>query len=443
MRLRAGDPSVVMEAVQQRRPVVENQIALAHYPLMSDSPAYAALAAPLRVSSEVVGAISFVHTTAGATFDDDAIAQVTILAAQLCSAIEALRLDQFSREERRRTAVLFEVATELHGLPDASLLVQSIADRLRDLLRSPVVLIFVQHENLFQLQAVSAEVPRLVHAIRARSQENNLRSALEIASRAVTAGQRITVNIDGASHFGEDSPPGTLIAAPFRTSRSHGAILAYPRLAAPFAEEDKTLLSALAGFVAIAITNAELHSKARAQAQELHDILDISCELSSAGKLDEFMQASVVRAASFLGYHRCFIGLLEDSTFHIRWTFENGQARPVDIPLHDGVTSRRLKQKKRSLPRMQPRLLAPTSTSSLLLASSNCWRCRCLGPTGNCLACLACSIASKSRPSVTKMFAALAPSRPKWPSPWSSPAISNKRRSTAAALRSWSLWRSS
>lgn len=169
MRLRAADPSVVMEAVQQRQPVVENQIALARYPLLSDSPAYAALAAPLRVSGEVVGAISFVHTTAGATFDDDALPQVTILAAQLCSAIETLRLNQFSREERRRTALLMEVAADLHGLPDTSVLVQSIADRLRDLLRSPVVLIFVQHENLFQLQAVSAEAPRLLHAIRARS----------------------------------------------------------------------------------------------------------------------------------------------------------------------------------------------------------------------------------------------------------------------------------
>ncbi len=345
MRLRAGDPSVVMEAVQQRRPVVENQIALARYPLLSDSQAYAALAAPLRVSGEVVGAISFVHTTAGATFDDAALAQVTILAAQLCSAIETLRLNQFSREERRRTSLLMEVATDLHGLPDTSVLVQSIADRLRDLLRSPAVLIFVQHENLFQLQAVSTEVPRLLQAIRARSQDNNLRSALEIASRAVSAGQRITVNIDGASHFGEDSPPGTLIAAPFRTSRSHGAILVYPSLSAPFADEDKSLVSALAGFVAVAITNSELYGKAHAQAQELHDILDISCDLSSAGKLDEFMQTSVVRAAGFLGYHRCFIGLLEDSTFHIRWGFENGQARPVDIPLHDGVASRKLKQK--------------------------------------------------------------------------------------------------
>ena len=345
MRLRPGDPSVVMKAVLQQSAAVENQVALSSYPMLSDSRASAAMAAPLLVGGEVVGAIAYVHTVTGATFDDSAVAQVTILAAELCTAIEAIRLAQSSREERRRSALLMEIATELQGLPDTSGLVQSIADRLRDFLRSPAVLIFVQHENLFQLHAVSADPAGLAQTIRDRAQKNDLRSALEIATRAVTTAERITVNIDGAAHFGDDSPSGTLVAAPFRTPRSHGAVLVYPRAASPFSPEDKAFVSALAGFVAIAITNAELRDKARAREQELHDILDISCELSSAGKLDEFMQTSVVRAANFLGYQRCFIGLLEDNNFRIRWGFENGRARPVDIPLHDGVATRKLKQK--------------------------------------------------------------------------------------------------
>ena len=136
-----------------------------------------------------------------------------------------------------------------------------------------------------------------------------------------------------------------LIAAPFRTSRSHGAILVYPRAGLPFTPEDKTLISALSGFGAVAMANAELYGMARAQAHELHEILEISFELGSAGKLDEFMQTSVVRAASFLGFKRCFIGLLEGDTFHIRWGVESGSARPVDIPLYDGPATRSLKKK--------------------------------------------------------------------------------------------------
>ena len=303
------------------------------------------MAAPLLVSGEVAGAIAFLHSASQAGFDDDDLAKVTILAAQLGTALEALRLHQLSREEHRRASILVEVATALHGLPDTAAVMESIADRLRMLLHSPAVLVFVQQEKLFQLQAVSTEAPRLARSIRSRFQQNDLRSSLEIATRAVAAGERITVSIDGASHFGEDSPPGVLIAAPFRTSRSHGAILVYPRLANPFTHEDKTLVSALAGFGAVAIANAELYGMARAQARELHEILEISFELGSAGKLDEFMQTSVVRAASFLGFERCFIGLLEAAAFHIRWGMENGVARPIDIPLDDGVATRALQKK--------------------------------------------------------------------------------------------------
>jgi PAS domain S-box-containing protein len=334
-----------MEAVHKRRPVILNHIDLKRYSTLADYHPSAALAAPLMVAGEVIGAIAFLKTAPGATFDDTAMAKASILAGQLGTSLEALRLNQLSREERRRASILVEVATALHSLPDTASVLESIADRLRDLLRSPAVLIFVQRENLFQLQSVSAESLRLSQSIRARAQENNLRSALEIATRAVTAGERITVNIDVASHFGVESPPGTLIAAPFRTSRSHGAILVYPRLANPFTAEDKALVSALASFGAVAVANAELYGMARAQAQELHDILEISCELSSAGKLDEFMHTSVVRAANFLGFKRCFIGLLEENAIHIRWGFENGVARPVDIPLYEGVAVRRLRQK--------------------------------------------------------------------------------------------------
>jgi len=345
MHMRAGESCLALETIQQRRPLVVNQVEVVRYPRLVALSARAALAAPVMAAGEIVGAIVFLLTREGAHFDGDAIAKVAILSAQLGTALEALRLHQISREEQRRATVLAEVATALHGLPDTSSVMENIADRLRSILRSPAVLVFVQQEKLFQLQAVSTESPPLAQMIRARARENNLRSALEIATRAVTAGERITVNIDGDLHFGDDSPAGTLIAAPFRTSRSYGAILVYPRSSGAFTQEEKALVSALAGFGAVAIANAELYGTARAQAQELHEILEISCELGSAGKLDQFMQTSVVRAASFLGFQRCFIGLLEDKTFHIRWGFENGEARPLDIPLYEGVATRSLKLK--------------------------------------------------------------------------------------------------
>ncbi len=346
LRLQQGDSSVALEAVQMRRTIVVNQVDMSRYPRLAEYQAKAVMAAPLLVSGEVVGAVAFLQDATDSGFDEDAAAKASILAAQLGTALEALRLSLLSREEHRRAMILAEVATALHGLPDKAAVMEGLADRLRVLLHSPVVLIFVHEAASFRLEAVSADTPKLARSIRAHHQENNLRSALEIANRAVAAGERITVSIDGASHWGEEAPAGVLIAAPFRTSRSHGAILVYPREASAFTEEEKTLVSALAGFGAVAIANAELYGMARSQAQDLHGILEISSALGSAGKLDQFMQTFVVCASSFLGFRRCFIGLLENDTFRVRWGVEDTRARPVEIVLPEGVATGTLKQKQ-------------------------------------------------------------------------------------------------
>ena len=346
LRLQPADTSVALEAVQNRRTVFVNDVDMARYPRLAEYRAQSVMAAPLLVSGEVIGAVAFLHDAPDARFDEDAASKATILAAQLGTALEALRLSLVSQEERRRAMILAEIATALHGLPDTSAVMEGIADRLRVLLNSPAVLVFVHEADSFRLQAVSADPPGLAQSIRAREQENNLRSALEIATRAVAAGERITVSIDGVSHLGKEAPAGVLIASPFRTSRSNGVILVYPRPASQFTEEEKTLVSALAGFGAVAIANAELYGMARAQAQELHEILEISTELGSAGKLDQFMQTFVVRASSFLGFRRCFIGLLEGDVFHIRWGVEDSRTRPIEISLPDNVAVRTLKQKQ-------------------------------------------------------------------------------------------------
>jgi len=137
-----------------------------------------------------------------------------------------------------------------------------------------------------------------------------------------------------------------LIAAPFRTSLTQGAVLVYPRDEGAFSGEDKSLVSAVAGFGAVAIANAELYATAREQAHELHQLLDISSELGSIGHLDEFMQQFVLRASDFLGFSRAFIGLLEDGEFHLRWGTDNGVTDPMDHEFPQGTALRALINKE-------------------------------------------------------------------------------------------------
>jgi GAF domain-containing protein len=132
--------------VLKRQPCFVNQFDIAAYPWLAATRTHAALAAPISVSGELIGVITFLRSAPEPGFDEDAVAKVTILAAQLGTALEALRLNQLSREEHRRASILVEVATALNGLPDTAAVMESIADRLRVLLRSPAVLVFVQQE---------------------------------------------------------------------------------------------------------------------------------------------------------------------------------------------------------------------------------------------------------------------------------------------------------
>jgi len=346
-RLKASQSAVAMEAVRLRKTVYVNRLDPARYPLAGEFRARSLMAAPLVVSNEVIGAAVFLHASDRDFFSEDLSAKATILAGQLGSLLEASRLSQVSREERRRAEILAEVAQAIHSVPAASAVVEAVADRLRVLLRTRLVCILLREGGAFGLRAVSAESPQLAGSVRTRHDRKGLHFAADLAMRAIAAGEPISVAIDPSSHaLGDLVPAGMLIAAPFRTSVSQGAVLVYPRQEGAFNAEDKSLVSAVAGFGAVAIANAELYATAQAQAHELHQLLDISSELGSIGHLDEFMPQFVLRASDFLGFSRAFIGLLKDGVFHLRWGTDNGVTDPMDHEFPEGTAHRALTNKE-------------------------------------------------------------------------------------------------
>lgn len=347
-RLKASESAVAVEAVRSRRTVFVNHVDPARYPMAAEYHAKSMMAAPLVVSGEVIGAAVFLHISEPAFFNDDLSAKATILAGQLGSLLEASRLNQVSREEHRRAEILAEVAQALHSVPDSCSVVEAVADRLRVLLRTRLVCILLREGASFSLSAVAAESPHLAASVRARHDRKGMHFAADLASRAVAAGELINVAVDPATHaLGDLIPAGILVAAPFRTSRTQGAVLVYPRHEGAFSADEKSLVSSVAGFGAVAIANAELYDTARAQARELHQLLEISSELGCLGNLDQFLQQFSLRAADFLGFGRGFIGLLEeDGAFHVRWGADSGKIVPVDLAFPKGIASQALINKE-------------------------------------------------------------------------------------------------
>jgi PAS domain S-box-containing protein len=345
-RLNASENAVVTEAVRQRKTVYVNRLDPTRYSMAAEFRAKSLMAAPLIAANELVGAAVFLHSSDPDFFSDDLAAKATILAGQLGSLLEASRLAEVSLEGHRRAEILAEVAQGLHAFPDATRVVEAVAERLRVLLRTQLVCILLRHEAGFGLNAVAAESVEMAASIRARYDRGGLRFAADLASRAVAAAESISVAVDAASHsLGEMVSPGMLIAAPFRTSVTQGAVLVYPRQEGEFSQDEKSLITTVAGFGGVAISNAELYSTARAQAHELQQLLDISGELGSIGQLDEFLQQFALRGADFLGFGRAFIGLLEDGAFRVRWAAQHGQAKRPELLLPDGIASRALLDK--------------------------------------------------------------------------------------------------
>ncbi len=347
IRLRPDQSAVTAEAVGQRRTIFANHVKSVAFPAAKEFEARSLMAAPLMVFNEVIGAATFLHDSNDEGFNDDLAAKATILAGQLGSLLEAARLGEASREEHRRADILADVAQVLHGTPDVSAVIEALADRLRLLLRTRLVCVLLRREGPFELKAVSAETPQLATSARARHDRQTLRFAADLAQRAVAAGEPITLSIGAEVHsLGSLVSPGMLIAAPFRTSRTQGAILLYPRPDGVFTVDEKALVGAVAGFGAVAVAHAELHATSHAQAKELHQLLEVSSELSSSGDLEHFLQAFVVRAADFLGFGRCVIALEEEGHFQVRYSVEKGEPRRVDNAFPEGIATRAFRAKE-------------------------------------------------------------------------------------------------
>jgi two-component system NtrC family sensor kinase len=343
LRLKASESTVSVEAIRQRKTVYVNQLDPGRSVLMAKFPHKAVMAAPLVVANEVIGTAVFAHSSNPDFFNDDLAAKATIVAGQLGSLLEATRLTQEFREERRRAVILAEVAQVLHSVPDSSAVSDTVADRLRVLLRSPLVCMLLREGSGFSLSAVAAASLQEAARARAGHDRAGLQFASDVASQAMTAGEVTSTPFDPAKHsLGDLVPAGDLLAAPLRTSRAQGAIMVYPRTEGAYSTEEKALVSAISGFAAVAMANAELYATARAQAHELHQLLDIASELGSIGQLDRFMQQFALRAADFLGFGRAFLGLLEEGKFHVRWGAEAGQTRQVQVVMPDGPTVRAL-----------------------------------------------------------------------------------------------------
>jgi two-component system NtrC family sensor kinase len=306
-RLRAPDSAVAIDAIRQRRTVYVNDPAPGRYSTAEEFDAKSLMAAPLLVSNEVIGAAVFLHTSRADYFNDDLAAKATILAGQLGNLLEASRLIQASREKFRPSETLAEVAQAIQAIAQSAAVAETLAERLRVLLRTEFVCVFLQQGTGVELNAVAAESPQLATTVVARLQDRGLQFASELTFRALAGVDPVTVTIDSATYFGDLLPAGMLVAAPLNAPGVKGAVFIYPRREGAFTREEKNLLTTVVGFGAVALANAELNKKIRGGVDELQNIRRgadalkvVALELNSELDLQQCARNLVSRVADVM-----------------------------------------------------------------------------------------------------------------------------------------------
>ena len=254
--------------------------------------------------------------------------------------VQEVESGQAVREERRRAELLVQCAQVLHSHLEVPGIAEALADRVRDLLASRLVVVLLGQGGRFVPAAVATLDPQLaevVHAAHARGEDA---FAQDLAIRTVTAGEPVVLPVSGRDRLPELLVPGEILAAPILAGPIQGVLLVYNGLGAKFHQDDRDLLGAVARMGALALSNAALYATADARAHELQQLLDIVGELSGVANLNAFLEKFVVRAAQFLGFERSFIALAEGGPCQIRWVAEQGTARPQLAQLPESFCQR-------------------------------------------------------------------------------------------------------
>ena len=242
---------------------------------------------------------------------------------------------------RRRAELLLNCAQMLHCHLDLPAVITNLAGRVQELLAVEMVVVLIRRADRFCVEAVATADVELSRAMQSAQAEGKFEFATELAARAHAAGEPVAmpaITFDPGSASVPAS--GQLLAAPMRSEETNGAIVVYRSGLQPFTTDDRSVLAAVAGYGALAISNAELYARANEKGREFQQLLEITSELGSVGQLSDFLAKFVVRASEFLGFERSFIALKEDQRCQIRWMAEHGQARPVSQLLPEQLEMR-------------------------------------------------------------------------------------------------------
>ncbi len=254
--------------------------------------------------------------------------------------------------------VLIECSQRLHSSLDVPAVLNSLADEICDLLQARLCTVFVRSDTAphpFELKVLAGE-PELASFFQSfadtASHSPMLEALCEGAAHASTplyidsseddrlppASAKILAGASGSS---------MVLTAKVAAQAGRIVVLVLPGPnASAWGNEQRSLLSLLCSMASLAIKNAEIHSRTRAEADEFRQLLDICSELGSSADLSRFMESFVTQAAHFLGFSRSFIALIQDGDCVVRYGSDHGAGQHMDLVLDSDIAQQIIRAKQ-------------------------------------------------------------------------------------------------
>ncbi|MGE0406753.1 MAG: PAS domain S-box protein [Candidatus Korobacteraceae bacterium] len=217
-----------------------------------------------------------------------------------------------------RFSLLLDCIQALHARLEVPVILETLANRVRNLFSARMVLVLAGDGSSFRLQAVSAEDQFSAWSDRGSDEKRRLSFLEHVARAAVEAGTTMLTPLRSQQLHDLDFAGATeILAIPLRTAGSSPAVLLLcsgPEH--PVSSEESTLLARICNTAALAISNAELCAAADSQARVSRELLNLSKDLNtfsrSSTTLASFVeQASGILAASAVAVALPVAGRLE------------------------------------------------------------------------------------------------------------------------------------
>ncbi len=216
------------------------------------------------------------HTTN--FFTPDRCRLLELLAGQLASAIENGRLWANLRRHTQTLAVLQETSRELTAILDRELLLQRVAERVRQLIAYDVFNVMRWDEVAHQLESTFT-----VRLLPGSSRKTTLKLGEGICGTVAALHQPVRVpNVHRDPRYADCGDPAirSELAVPLLfKERLLGVLNLESTALDAFSQGDEQLLATLASFVAIALENSILYARLRADERQLAEDLAAAREL--------------------------------------------------------------------------------------------------------------------------------------------------------------------